>query len=63
MNPLTFWLGVYLGGVVATFLLTHAEVMADDDRGGLTGLELASVFAWPILLPLFVIEVARGWRP
>jgi hypothetical protein len=55
-----FWIGVYLGGLIAAALVTLAGASAVDD---FEATDLLGAVLWPVALPWFVIAVARGWRP
>lgn len=60
MSPLFFWLGIYLGGVIAIAMMLLAEALQDGEP--IDWMEVAHALLWFILLPWYLIDVARGWR-
>lgn len=59
-SPITFWLGIYLGGVVAMTLMIVAQQLGGDEE--IEAAEILHALFWPVLLPWFLIEVALDWR-
>lgn len=60
-GPVLFWLGVYLGGVIAMAMMIVAQQLAGDE--GIDAAEIFHALLWPVLLPWFLIDVAGGWKP
>lgn len=56
-----FWLGVYLGGAVAVAMMLIAEAMQDGEA--IDWMEAAHAALWAILMPWYLIDVARGRFP